>query len=321
MSGLKTERYAKAATDRQTNVEAVLKSTSRKKIVVAGAGSGKTFLFKEILKAKKNALTLTFVNSLVDDLSLELCGMSEVRTLHAFARGIMAKAKGSARVFPKLSRIIRTDAKLLKGADVDFDAVFHNRDDQSPYIEFYKKRKGYYGYHGFTDVIYAAVLYLEQNQIKIPTFDQLLVDEFQDFNQLEVSLIDLLASTSPVLIAGDDDQSLYFFKNANPAFIRERYSEQNKEFESFNLPHCSRCTRVIVSAVNDIFTSAKKEGFLKGRIDKPYIFFEEKQKEADCKRYPKISHVTCFFYPSAYFIAPNLFVKLLKSEDRNFLHR
>jgi hypothetical protein len=98
-------RYAKARADRQWHVDAVLASTSRKKVVVAGPGTGKTFLFKEVLKSKRNTLTLTFVNSLVEDLSLDLSGLSEVKTLHGFARSIMGKAvEGGVRAFPKLSR-------------------------------------------------------------------------------------------------------------------------------------------------------------------------------------------------------------------------
>jgi len=77
--GSDEERYAKARADRRAKVDAVLQSKSQKKIVVAGPGTGKTFLFKEILKDKKNSLALSFVNSLVEDLSLELCGLSEVK--------------------------------------------------------------------------------------------------------------------------------------------------------------------------------------------------------------------------------------------------
>ena len=238
------ERYAKARTDRRAKVDAVLQSKSQRKIVVAGPGTGKTFLFKEILKNKNNSLTLTFVNSLVEDLSLDLCGLSEVKTLHGFARSVMAKASSNVRVFPKLSKVIGEDAEILKGQKIDFDSLFHNRDDKNEHIPFYKRRKLIYQHYGFTDLIYAAVLYLELKTKRIPAFDQVLVDEFQDFNQLEVSLIDLLASKSPIVIAGDDDQSLYHFKDASPIHIRERYGDKNKEYESFNLPHCSRCTSV-----------------------------------------------------------------------------
>jgi superfamily I DNA/RNA helicase len=303
MSNPDTDRYGKASRDRQERINAILRSPGEKKIVVAGPGTGKTFIFKEILAGKTNTLILTFVNSLVEDLSLELCAMSEVKTLHGFARSVMARAVGSVRVFPKLSWVITEDAEVLRKSKIDFDALFHNRDDQNEHIAFYKRRKSYYGHYGFTDLIYAAVLYLEQNKDRIPSFDQIVVDEFQDFNLLEVSLIDLLASRSPILIAGDDDQSLYFFKSADPTHIRKRYGIDDNLCESFNLPHCSRCTRVIVDSVNDIVRAAVAEGHLKGRIAKPYIYFEAEEKEQDCRRYPKLTHVACFAKQIPFYIS------------------
>ena len=106
-------------------------------------------------------------------------------------------------------------------------------------------------------------LCVEKDKNNIPDFTQVLVDEFQDFNTLEVSLIDLLAEKSPVLLAGDDDQALYeSLKNANPKHIRQRHSETDSGYTPFCLPYCSRCTRVIVEAINDIIEGAKKEGHL-----------------------------------------------------------
>jgi hypothetical protein len=294
-------KYANSKAKRQSYIEKILQSKARKKVVVAGPGTGKTFLFKEILKGKNTALTLTFINSLVEDLSLELYGLSDVKTLHGFARGVMGQATRSAKIFPKLSQIIKEDAEIILQQKIDFDALFHNMDDGNEHLAFYKLRKSIYGHYGFTDVIFAAVKYLEQNKNKIPAFDQVIVDEFQDFNLLEVSLIELLGSTSPILITGDDDQSLYFFKNASPDHIRERHGKGDP-YEAFNLPYCSRCTRVIVDAINDVINAAVGEGFLKGRIDKPYLYFEDERKDADCKRYPTLSHVKCFAKQFPYFI-------------------
>ena len=42
-----------------------------------------------------------------------------------------------------------------------------------------------------------------------------------------------------MVIAGDDDQSLYSFKNANPQEIRDKH--KSEEYTSFELPFCSRC--------------------------------------------------------------------------------
>ena len=46
---MSNEKYDKAKEERKKHVDAVLKSQSKKKIVVAGPGTGKTHLFKEVL--------------------------------------------------------------------------------------------------------------------------------------------------------------------------------------------------------------------------------------------------------------------------------
>jgi superfamily I DNA/RNA helicase len=283
------ERYAAAEHERRAFVEAIVTSTARNKIVVAGPGTGKTFLFKRILQGKKRTLTLTFVNSLVEDLSLELYGLSEVRTLHSYARGLVNDLLGSAKVFPKLSNVIRDDAMLALGREVDFDKLFHERDDDNPDVAFYMKRRRYYGnQYGYSDVIFAAVKYLEHHLDKVPAYEQVLVDEFQDFNQLEVSLIDLLGTKSPMLLVGDDDQALYDFKSASVKHIRERHGDQNGGYACFNLPYCSRCTRVIVDAINDVITGASRDGHLIGRVAKSYRYFDCESKDRESEKYDKI---------------------------------
>ena len=107
------DKYTKAEKEREKYVDAVLNSPSRKKIVVSGPGTGKTYLFKRILEGKKKSLTLTFINHLVEYLSLELCGLSEVRTLHSFAYSILYRASKNVKVFPKLWKVIKEDAYIL----------------------------------------------------------------------------------------------------------------------------------------------------------------------------------------------------------------
>jgi len=290
MTATSDGKYESAQAERQKHVEAVVSSTSRKKIVVAGPGTGKTHLFKVLLKGKQNTLTLTFVNSLVEDLSLELCGLSKVKTLHSFARSQLSSGGKAVKVFPKLSRVIGQDSIILLNKDVSFDDLFYNRRDDSEYIDFYLKRRDYYSHYGYTDIIWTLVQVFEKEPQAVPTFEQVVVDEFQDFNQLEVSLIELLAAKSPMLLAGDDDQALYDFKSASTLHIRERHSDEKHGYAPFTLPLCSRCTRVVIDATNDIIDEARSRGFLKGRIDKKYLYFEDHDKDQECARSPKIVH-------------------------------
>ncbi len=290
----------KAAAERKAYVDAILSSTARKKTVVAGPGTGKTFLFRAVLEGKKKCLTLTFVNALVEDLSLELYGLSDVKTLHGYALGIL---RNNPTVFPDLSRVIRQDAKILLGVDIDFDRIFHDRDDSNELINFYRKRRQYYGsYYGYASIVFAAVKYLEQNKGNIPIYELVLVDEFQDFNKLEVSLIDLLAEKSPVLLVGDDDQALYGFKGASPDHIRHRHSCVCAEYVSFSLPYCSRCTRVIVEAVNDIINEATNAGHLKDRVAKEFKYFPENEGNHSSNLYPKIVYSKQFARQIPWFI-------------------
>ncbi len=256
------DRYTIAAHDRNAHSNAVLQSTSTKRLVVAGPGTGKTFLFSQILMGKQSAITLSFVRALIEDLAVELCGLCEVRTLHGFACGEAVKIKRSAasgkakqtvrlNIFPQLSAVIAEDSRTLRGPDVNFDAGFRNLTIGENDAEFYATRKKYYDHSGFTDIVYFVYRHFKHRPQDVPKFDQVLVDEYQDFNALEVALIELLADFNPILITGDDDQSLYqSLTGADPRHIRKRF-EDDSEYETFTLPYCSRCTRVIVEAIND----------------------------------------------------------------------
>lgn len=311
-------KYEQSKKERSEYVDKILESNSSKKVVVAGPGTGKTYLFKQILLNKENTLTLTFVNSLVEDLSVELYKMSEVRTLHGYARSILRSlSKKEINVFHKLSEIIEEDAKILIDKEIDFDKLFHERDDENENLLFYKKRRDYYNYYCFASIIYGAVKYFEEYKEKIPTYQQILIDEFQDFNKLEVSLIDLLAEKSPVLLVGDDDQALYGFKSASTQYIRERHNGVMGGYEAFTLPFCSRSTSAIVEATNDIITQAKNINLLSERIDKAYKYFEDEQKNKECSKYPKITYSHQYDRKIPWFIEKKI-KELIELERKKF---
>jgi hypothetical protein len=289
-----SDQYEKAKFDRSQIVDAIISSTSAKKVVVAGPGTGKTFLFKQALKGKSNTLTLTFVNALVEDLSLELFGLSTVKTLHGYARSVLTEMlKKEIKIHILVSKIIRADAEIIHGKDIDFNRIFHERDDGNTDIPFYTNRRDYYGYFGFTDIIYEVVRRFEGDGSLIPKYEQILVDEFQDFNKLEVTLIEALASRSAILIAGDDDQALYEFKHANAEHIRNIHDNSSTGYTAFNLPFCARCPKVLVDAISDFINNSIKKGFLKGRIKKPYSYFVDREKDAVSAQYSTIGHLTC----------------------------
>jgi superfamily I DNA/RNA helicase len=258
-----TEEHQKADQQRTEATDRILNHPASKKVVVAGPGTGKSYLFEQVFSAKgtKNVLTLTFINALVEDLALLLCGLSEVRTLHGYALSIF-KNRG-AKLFPGLPTVIQEDGEILLGRKVDFAGKMHDIDESEDDLKFYSDRRRYYDRFGYSDIVFALVKYFNGKPEKIPTYAQVVVDEYQDFNKLEVALIEQLSQKSPTLIAGDDDQAIYEFKRSSPQFIRTLYGTDRPDFEAFPLPFCSRSTRVIVEAINDVIGNATRNGFLK----------------------------------------------------------
>src|ERR1043166_8201464 len=76
-------------------VDRVLESPSRKKLVVAGPGAGKTTLFKKLLEAADGEaagrLVLTFINALKGDLDRNLGDLAQVFTLHGYCQYLLRR--------------------------------------------------------------------------------------------------------------------------------------------------------------------------------------------------------------------------------------
>lgn len=289
------DNYKQQIEERKKYTDLILTSSAKNKVIVAGAGTGKSFTFKSLLTLKdNNSLALTFINNLASDLSKDLSGLADVHTFHGYCKSLLYRISVDGinahfYYYPKLPYVIESDALILASHLNGFEHVIQKL-DEGERIEFYIERANYYNAVGHNDSVYRVIKYFSTNLSSIPKFSQIVVDEYQDFNPLEVRLIELLALSSPVLIAGDDDQAIYSFKNASSDHIREKANSD--DYERFELPFCSRCTHVIVSAVNGITQKAKELGLLKNRIDKRYeCFMPEKGKDSEI--YPTIVHAAC----------------------------
>jgi len=281
------EEYKKYEEQSDDCLKKIVESKSYKKIIIAGPGTGKSFLFRTICednirKGKIKNLSLSFINELTEDLAKELHGISIVKTLHGFALNRLGK---DTNFYLDISEVIQEDYKIINKKTTDFKKILCNLIDCKD-LEFYSERRKYYDAFGPNCSVYALVKYFDKHKEKIPKYSQILVDEFQDFNKLEISLIDLLSQKSPILIVGDDDQSLYSFKYAEPNEIRSKHD--SGEFETFDLPFCRRCTEVIIDSFTDIIKEAKKKGFLKDRKEKKYIYFPTEEKDLISEKNKKI---------------------------------
>ena len=281
-------------------LEAILDSNSRYKLIIAGAGTGKTYTFKQLLKnVNGKSLALTFINNLARDMSDELGELADARTFHSFCRKILHKSptsdiNNSFHFFSKLNIVIAGDAEFL---NYNFDEprkclprAFRTLTEDDGRIDYFLKRAAFYNAVSFDDSVYRVLKLFRSNGNIIPIYDQIVVDEYQDFNLLEVEFIKHLETRSPILIVGDDDQAIYFFRDASPSYLRN--VSNDSKYSLFTLPYCRRCTDVVVKATNEFISSAIAKGNLEGRIEKEYICFVP-SKEEDSINYPKIIHARC----------------------------
>src|SRR5438477_426381 len=278
-------------------VQRILKSNSRRKLIVAGPGTGKTTLFKKLLESspgdRKSRLVLTFITNLRDELEKVLSDLANVSTLHGYCQALLRRTPairgGLTKNFvcqPEMASLIKDDWTYLRKESVPQFVNLMRTVVGEREIEFYFERANYYDAVDFDDSIYRTCAELKKQPKAVPRYDLVLIDEYQDFNRMEAEMIEILASCSPIVIAGDDDQALYGqLRGASWEHIRSLHNA--REYEVFALPFCMRCPEVIVSAVNDVISEARKIEKLEGRIDKPYRHFEP-VKGKDSKLYPKI---------------------------------
>ncbi|MFW5838381.1 MAG: ATP-dependent helicase [Bacillota bacterium] len=93
-------------------------------------------------------------------------------------------------------------------------------------------------------------------------FQYILVDEFQDTNNVQYELINLLSNDRHnIFIVGDEDQSIYAFRGANIANI-QKFERDYKDVERILLEENYRSTNHILKAANDVIKCNKN------RIDK-----------------------------------------------------
>jgi DNA helicase II / ATP-dependent DNA helicase PcrA len=95
------------------------------------------------------------------------------------------------------------------------------------------------------ELIYKCVKAIEFNELSpasIFPMKHLIVDEFQDLNACDQKFVELLCTDNVRLfVAGDDDQSIYSFRHADPAGIIQ-FDDTYLGAETYTLTDCFRCT-------------------------------------------------------------------------------
>jgi DNA helicase-2/ATP-dependent DNA helicase PcrA len=96
-------------------------------------------------------------------------------------------------------------------------------------------------------LVYQLKTSLEEGDVEIEgPPEHLLVDEYQDLKPCDLAVVRELGKRGcEVYAAGDDDQSIYGFRQAEPEGIR-RFPSQFKPSEQLGLKICRRCDKEIL---------------------------------------------------------------------------
>jgi DNA helicase-2/ATP-dependent DNA helicase PcrA len=130
----------------------------------------------------------------------------------------------------------------------DFDPALRNA-----YIATWSAHRTVFGYSLFAEIPFSAHHLLEDHPgAGIPEVDLLVVDEFQDLNAAEIALVETLAGRGiSILAVGDDDQSIYGFRMADPAGIRDLH-HRLPDLIDYPLNTSLRCGTTILAAARTL---------------------------------------------------------------------
>ena len=102
------------------------------------------------------------------------------------------------------------------------------------------------------ELIVKTVKELEADSSGKWKYAHVLVDEYQDLNPAEQELVSLLtAEDGSLTVIGDDDQSIYSFKGANPLGLKQ-FMKQNPKLDDFFFEDCYRCPQSVVRNATEL---------------------------------------------------------------------
>jgi len=267
-------------------------SSSRHARILAGPGTGKSTtmvaLLSRLLESNPaiRIKMLTFTRAATKELAQKLeedrLTVPTPSTVHSFAISILLRNPGTGG-FPEPLRIpdswefknvirpslaaksgvrVKTLDKMIQEMAANWEAL---RDVLNPEIfEAERNRfRGAWAEHrevlGYTllqELPYSLNRALcEHADLDGLDYDLLLVDEYQDLNACDLSILSQLSCQRccSIVATGDDDQSIYSWRNAAPEGIR-RFPQDYVPSDDYPLTVTQRCSRRIIDWANYVIT-------------------------------------------------------------------
>ena len=258
----------------------------------------------------KNIVVLTFTRAAAAELRKKIKenidsakNLPGVFTLHGFALRQLMKNSRNIKILPENfviaddyeeRWIISEDIKrllnlpriddvydLFKRLSANWETLkadrtgWESKFDKPEFIGAWNQHRKIYGYVLRSELVYQFKNLLIQEpgaNIDGP-IENLIVDEYQDLNKCDLLVISKLVERgAKILSAGDDDQSIYGFRYAEPEGIRN-FLNDIPSSKRFDIRECRRCDKSIL----DFALNVIRQDF--SRLDKELISVTEKQGE------------------------------------------
>lgn len=118
----------------------------------------------------------------------------------------------------------------------------------------------------FSDIEHYALEILENETVSSEyreKFIHVFVDEYQDSNVMQDTLINLIKRENNLFVVGDVKQCIYKFRLAEPEIFRARYNDYadpaNLQSEKIDLNRNYRSKKSVIDTINEIFVELMKD--------------------------------------------------------------
>ena len=154
---------------------------------------------------------------------------------------------------------VREADRLLNRMSADWQSLTADESDweqkfpDAQFLGAWREHRQLYGCTLRSELVYQLKKVLEQREdFKLESpIDHLLVDEYQDLNRCDLAVVQYIETKGVELfIAGDDDQSIYEFREAHPEGIR-RFLNDYPSSQGLELEICKRCDEDILDNEQD----------------------------------------------------------------------
>jgi len=245
-------------------------------MVLAGPGSGKTrVLTKRIINLinnginPSNILAVTFSNKATNEMNerLEKEHIKEctVTTFHKLGLTIL-REELSLNNNEKFFGIIDNDKQLSiakKLFEDDYKNILNNintikqsrisTNKNNSSVDIYNKALRKINALDLNDLIYLTVeTFLNKPETLIKyrqKYQWILVDEFQDINDIQYQLLELLSDKKNLFVIGDPDQAIYGFRGAKTELINS-FIADFKEAKLIKLNKSYRCPDTVLKSAS-----------------------------------------------------------------------